>query len=249
MKPQENSATVRILEQHARDSQDEYQKLLYTVSHDMAAPLRSIVAFSKLLKESAAEKLDEKELRYLSFMISGGEKAQSMFAGLLEHSRLVTRAGEHEMVDANNIVKECLAELQETIQKKGAVVQVDKLPVIRGEAGQLKKLFTALIDNAVKYSQQDLRPHVLISADRYGKGWRFSVRDNGIGIESSHADNIFNIFSRLHTDTEYPGIGMGLALSKRIMELHNGDIWVKSMPGKGATFYFFFPNITELESV
>ena len=184
----------RQLAKQIENSQNEYQSLLYTVSHDLSAPIRSIVAFSRLLQQTALEKLDEKERHYLSFVMTNGEKLQNMFAGLLEHSRLVTRAGEHVLNDTNAVVRRCLVEMGRQIKECSAIIQVDKLPNIVADPMQVGRVFSALIDNAIKFRHKNTYPHITISADKYKKGWRFCVQDNGIGLAEKFSDDIFKIF-------------------------------------------------------
>jgi light-regulated signal transduction histidine kinase (bacteriophytochrome) len=244
MKVNEDIGIHNLLRQ-SEYSQDEYQKLIYAVSHDLAAPIRSVVSFAKLLKKSAEENLTEKELHYLSYVIDNGEKAQNMFLGLLEYSRLLTRSGEHVRLDVNDIVRQTLELLAKPISDSGASIKVDKLPSVYAEPNQLARLFFSLIENAVKFRKAGVAPEITISAHRYGKGHKFVITDNGIGIDEKHAGQIFDVFKRLNAEKDYPGIGMGLPIAKRIMDLHGGEIWVNSNLGKGSEFIMFFPDFNK----
>ncbi len=241
MRPKEELG-IHTLLQRAEDSQDEYQKLLYAVSHDLAAPIRSVVSFSKLLKSNAEAKLDEKELHYLSFILDSGEKVQNMFLGLLEYSRLRTREEEHVRLDANDVMRSTLELLARPLTQSGALIKADKLPSVYADPNHLARLFFSILENALKFRKNGVVPEIRVKAERYGKGYKFVISDNGIGIDQKDHDRIFDVFKRLNAEKDYAGIGMGLAISKRIMELHGGEIWVNSEPGKGAAFSFFFPD-------
>ena len=241
MKLNEDIGVHTLLQRH-ENSQTEYQKMIYAVSHDMAAPIRSVVSFAKLLKKSAEENLSEKELHYLSYIIDNGEKVQSMFLGMLEYSRLLTRSEEHVRMDANDAARAAIELLVRPVKQSGAVITVDKLPNVYAEPNQLGRVFFSLVENALKFSRKDVTPEIHVSAERYGKGYKFTVTDNGIGMDMKYSEVIFDVFKRLNAEKEYAGIGMGLPIARRIMDLHGGEIWVNSTPGKGSVFSFFFPD-------
>jgi len=163
-----------------------------------------------------------------------------MITDLLDY----TRAGGRELtvapVDCGALLARTLADLQATIEENGATITHDSLPTVTGDAASLGLVLQNLIGNALKFRNQ-APPRVHVSADHQDHHWQFSVRDNGIGIEPTHADRIFQVFKRLHTVEEYQGTGIGLAICKRVIERHGGRIWVESMPGHGSTFYFTLP--------
>jgi hypothetical protein len=186
---------------------------------------------------------------------------RAMIDALLDLSRVKTRGRPFEPVDTEEILDRTLRVLARVIQESGAEVTHDPLPTVMGDAAQLTQVFQNLIANAIKFRREGVAPRVHIAAalppssfPRGGedtavplereiepRAWVFSVTDNGIGIDPQQADRIFEIFQRLHTEDEYPGLGMGLALCKRIVERHGGRIWVEAAPGAGSTFHFTLP--------
>lgn len=162
---------------------------------------------------------------------------QNLIDDLLAFSRVGTRGAQFQPVDCTQAVENALKNLVVAIQEKLAVVEFAGLPLVLGDLSQLSLLFQNLIANALKFIHGK-SPHIRIGARREGNEWIVSVSDNGIGIEPQYFDRIFVIFQRLHTRTEYPGTGMGLALCKRILERHGGRIWVESTVGQGTTFNF-----------
>jgi light-regulated signal transduction histidine kinase (bacteriophytochrome) len=146
-----------------------------------------------------------------------------------------------ESTDCQPILERVLANLQRAIEESGATVTHDPLPTVMADATQLAQLFQNLIGNAIKF-QSDHPPTIHVGAEQGNRSaWLFSVRDNGIGIEPEYAERVFHLFQRLHTRDKHPGTGIGLAMCKRIVERHGGQIWVESEPGQGSTFYFTLP--------
>lgn len=218
-----------------------FKEFAYVVSHDLGTPLRAMIEFSKLLKEENSEALNEESQLYLSMIITNGEKAQAMLAGLLDYSRLNTSAKPSAPTDCNQLLRECQNALAEKISAHNAKLTVSSLPIMSSDAEQIKQLFMSLLDNAITYHVRGEAPAVSVSAERQAADWVFSVRDNGIGIDERFHERIFQPFKRLHPDGEYPGVGMGLALAKKVVERHGGRIWVDSSPGQGAAFLFSIP--------
>lgn len=216
-----------------------FNSFVYTVSHDFGTPLRAVVSFSSLLHKDYGHLLDEKGKRYLEFITGGGEKAQAMMQGLLQYSRLYTRLKPPEVVDVPRLVDGCIAALKEKIAKNNARILVDGvLPHVMAERDQMFQLFMALLDNAITYYVDGLRPQVTISVEEQQAHWKFMIEDNGIGIPPEQIQRIFELFRRLHTDSEYPGVGMGLTIAKRIVEYHGGCIGVQSAASGGSVFWF-----------
>jgi len=156
---------------------------------------------------------------------------------LLEYSR-IGRKREPAKVDLNQTVKAVLADLHKAITDAEAEIKVGELPVIKAYPTEMKQIFQNLIINAIKFRKKEVAPKIEIAAERQDGSWKFMVRDNGIGIDTQHADRIFVIFQRLHTRNEYEGSGIGLSNCKKIAELHGGNIWVESKPGEGSNFLF-----------
>jgi light-regulated signal transduction histidine kinase (bacteriophytochrome) len=199
-----------------------------------------VVSYSQLLEQRYRENLDEGAGELFDYAVSGATRIQSLINDLLAYSRIGTRQRDLEPVDSGAIADRALSYLKFLVEQSGAVVTRDLLPTVTADEVQLTQLFQNLIDNAIKFrSDQPLEIHV--GARREEDRWVFSVRDNGIGIEPQYAERVFEIFQRLHGPNEYSGTGIGLAISKRIVERHGGRIWVESEPGKGSTFYFTIP--------
>jgi len=219
----------------------ELRQFAYIASHDLQEPLRAISGFTELLQKRYQGQLDERADKYISFITEGSLRMQHMIQDLLIYSRVETQAREFVKTDSKESLDQALANLRVSIQESNAVITHDPLPEIIADGAQITLIFQNLIGNAIKYHTPNVAPKIHISAQKGKNNWQFSVADNGIGIDEKYSDRLFKIFQRLHTRNEYPGTGIGLAICKRIVERHEGTIWVKSIPGEGATFYFTIP--------
>ncbi len=219
-------------------SNEELERFAYVCSHDLQEPLRSIVSFSQLLDRRCRDRLDANACEYLDFIVEGGNRMQMQITDLLALSRVTTTGRTPEATDADAVLAEVLRDLAGTIEASGAAVEAGPMPTVMADPGQLGQVFANLIGNALKYRRPDVPPRVRIGAEREGDRVRFSVADNGIGIEPEYHDRIFVVFQRLHTREKYDGSGIGLAIVKRIVERHGGTIRVESAPGEGSTFFF-----------
>jgi signal transduction histidine kinase len=217
-------------------------------SHDLQAPLHGITGFAQLLSQRYASVLGQEGNEFLEFISGGARQMQAQISGLLALSRVNSRAQPTIPVQTAEVVSQVLDTLQADIEQAGARVHHQDLPVILGDRTQIALLLQNLIANAIKFRRAGIAPEVTISAQREGTFWRFSVQDNGIGIDSTHREAIFEIFRRLHTQDEYPGTGIGLALCKEIVERHGGVIAVESQPGEGCKFTFTLPAIPETQA-
>lgn len=218
----------------------ELEQFAYVASHDLQEPLRTTTSFVKLLKQQYSGKLDDKAEKYLGFIVDSSDRMKTLIKDLLDYSRI---GNQDEMipVDCNEILNNVKADLHRAIKDAGAKIISENLPVIMGYPTDIKQLFQNLLINAIKFCKRGTIPLISISAKSKEGYWHFSFTDNGIGIDSVHTDRIFIIFQRLHTRTEYQGSGIGLSHCKKIVELHNGKIWVESELGEGSTFYFTIP--------
>jgi PAS domain S-box-containing protein len=230
----------RAMDELKRSNAD-LEQFAYVASHDLQEPLRMVSSFTQLLAERYRGKLDKDADEFIGFAVDGSRRMQSLIADLLAYSRVGTRALQPlARTDSKAALAEALAGLKATIRESGATVTHGRLPKVMADRTQLAQLFQNLIGNAVKFRRK-AAPRVHVSARKREDGWRFAVRDNGIGIARQYHERIFEIFQRLHTRKKYPGTGIGLAICKRIVERLGGRIWVESKPNKGSTFYFQLP--------
>lgn len=221
-------------------SNAELEQFAYVASHDLQEPLRMVSSYCQLLQKRYADKLDEDANEFIQFAVEGAARMRHLINDLLRYSRVGTRGKPLQAIRCDQVVAEALANLSVAIEESGARITTGELPVVMGDPTQLVQLFQNLIGNAIKF-RADRRPEIHIDAAPDGGDRVFSVRDNGIGIEMEFADRIFLIFQRLHNRTEYPGTGIGLALCKKIVVRHGGEIQVCSQPGTGSTFTFNLP--------
>jgi light-regulated signal transduction histidine kinase (bacteriophytochrome) len=196
--------------------------------------------YVQLLGKRYKGKLDSDADEFIGFALDGAVRMQRLIEDLLAYSRVSSRGGELTPTDAGAVLDRALGNLRLAIEEAKAVVTHDPLPVIPADNSQLEHVFLNLIGNALKFRGAQ-RPEVHVTAVQRDGDWLFSVRDNGIGIEAQYFDRIFVIFQRLHGREQYPGTGIGLAITKRIIERHGGRIWVESQAEQGATFFFTIP--------
>jgi PAS domain S-box-containing protein len=218
-------------------SNEELEQFAYIVSHDLREPLRTIGGFLNLLQRRHGEQLDPHARELVTFTIDGAARLDRMITDLLEYSRIQRQQPTPGQVDLFSVWLTAVDNLYAVIEESGAHISHDELPVITGDESQLVRLWQNLMSNAIKF-RGDRQPEIHIGVREQPDQWLFSVRDNGIGIPPQFADRIFQVFQRLHTQREYPGSGIGLAICKKIVERHGGRIWMKSHPGRGTTFYF-----------
>lgn len=241
---EDRTRAVTALEQTTSElqrSNRELEQFAYVASHDLQEPLRKVASFTQLLAERYGDRLDSDAKEFIAFAVDGAHRMQRLISDLLAYSRVGTRGSPFAPVDGEAILQHAMGNLELAIQESGAVVTHTPLPTITGDAVQLVQLFQNLIGNAIKF-RGEATPQVHVSATRQGPEWIFRVSDNGIGIDPQYFDRLFIIFQRLHSRAEYPGTGIGLAISKKVVERHNGRIWVESEAGKGSTFCFSLPS-------
>lgn len=218
-------------------SNAELEQYASVASHDLQEPLRVVSNYLQLLGQRCKDRLDADAVRFISCALNAVRRMYNLINDLLEYSRLGHEEKKLALVDCSKTLGAVLDNLKVIIEKYGVVVTSDFLPTVMVVEQELIQIFQNLIGNAIKYKRED-PPRIHISARQNETKWIFSVKDNGIGIESQYYQKIFNIFQRLHTRDEYPGTGMGLAICKKIVESYSGQIWVESEYGKGSTFYF-----------
>ncbi len=221
-------------------SNESLERFAYVASHDLQEPLRTVHSFAQLLASRYEEKLDTDAREFIQFITDGAKRMQELIHDLLAYSRVDTQGKPFASVSLSEVVRRILDDLKTTIEERNVSVRYDTLPTIQGDPTQVGQLFQNLISNAIKF-QKDHPPEIDISVVEQDQEWAFSVRDNGIGIDSQYHDKIFTAFKRLHTLEEYSGTGMGLAICKKIIDRHEGKIWVTSQLGQGSTFHFSIP--------
>lgn len=235
------TAQLQLLNQELQRSNQELEQFAYVASHDLQEPLRAVTGYTQLLMAEYGDRFDATAQSYAEFVIDGAKRMQQLIQDLLAYSRVGTRGKEFQRTDCNDIVKEALRNLQVAIAEHQAEIQVEPLPHLYGDRSQLVQLFQNLIGNGIKFCQQDC-PRVQVRALRRQTDFLFQIEDNGIGIKAQYLDRIFEVFKRLHTRREYPGTGIGLAICKKIVLRHGGQIWAESIPKQGTTFSFTIPD-------
>ena len=222
-------------------SNQELEQFAYVASHDLREPLRMVISFTQLLAQRYQNRLDDEADTIIGFAVDGAKRMEILIEDLLLYSRVGKNTKPLQVVDCNLVVQKVLSNLQLLIQENNAVIVVQSLPHIVADESQLIQLFQNLIDNAITYrSESD--PLIEIDAVSNGQQWLFSVKDNGIGINTKYSHRIFKVFQRLHPKEKYSGTGVGLAICKKIVERYGGNIWVESELGKGSIFWFTLSN-------
>ncbi|MGE5545421.1 MAG: sensor histidine kinase [Solirubrobacterales bacterium] len=220
----------------------ELERFAYVAAHDLKEPIRSIVSFSQLLQRRHGDLLSPEAHEFLSFIINEALRLSSLVGALLDYSRCEGEAVVPEELDCGEMIRTVVASLGAAIEQKQAEVTIGPLPRVQADRTQMGQLFQNLLTNALKYSRPGEPPRIAVTAERVDDVWRFTVSDNGIGIEPQYADYVFEVFRRLHTRDSYSGTGIGLAICKRVVENHGGRIWLDSVPGQGTAFHFTLPD-------
>ncbi len=232
----------RLTEMHDRlqMSNKELQDFAYVVSHDLQEPLRMVSSYMALLERRYIDSLDQDATDFIAFAVDGANRMSAMIEGLLQYSRVETQGDPFQEIELRHALDGALDNLQLRIEETGADIDSQPLPRVNADASQMERLLQNLIGNAIKF-HGDAAPEIRIEVADDGECWRISVRDNGIGMKEEDAQRVFKMFQRLHTRDEYPGMGVGLAVCRRIVKRHGGRIWVESRLGEGARFTFTLP--------
>jgi len=237
-KETEQALELALLE--VKRSNKELEQFAYTASHDLQEPIRMIRSYAQLLEIRNKQNRNKGGQEYLQYIVEGASRMQQLINDLLMYSRVSTTKKNFENVDCNLVLKDVLEDLKFRIQEENAVIEAGSMPIVKGDRTQLRQLFQNLIQNAVKF-RCEKNPEIKTRSERKDNKWLFSISDNGIGIDSKFHERIFIIFQRLHPREKYPGTGIGLAICKKIIERHGGQIFVESELKKGSTFYFTIP--------
>nr|WP_042193076.1 sensor histidine kinase [Kibdelosporangium sp. MJ126-NF4]CEL20545.1 Phytochrome, two-component sensor histidine kinase; cyanobacterial phytochrome 1 [Kibdelosporangium sp. MJ126-NF4]CTQ89456.1 Phytochrome, two-component sensor histidine kinase (EC 2.7.3.-); cyanobacterial phytochrome 1 [Kibdelosporangium sp. MJ126-NF4] len=219
-------------------SNSDLEQFAYVASHDLQEPLRKITSFCQLIQRRYQGQLDERGEEYIEFAVDGARRMQVLINDLLSFSRVGRRTGEFGDVDMESVVRAALGNLDQLVAETGAEVTVSAMPTVHGEESLLTTMIQNLVGNAVKF-RADAPPRIAIESEQQADEWVFSVSDNGIGIDAEYADRIFVIFQRLHPRAAYPGTGIGLAMARRIVEHHDGRIWLDTSAAAGRTIFRF----------
>jgi|GEM_PF-1970440 PAS domain S-box-containing protein len=216
----------------------ELEAFTYTVSHDLRAPLRAINSFSEALIEDYGELIPENGVRYLSRITRNSVKMGQLIDDLLEYSRVTRITGGYETINVQKIVSEIV---EDTFTNSSSHIKIKPLPSVQGIQSLVRQVFQNIISNAIKYSNNEDQPTIVLEGQTMGNEVVFSITDNGVGFDTKYSEKLYGMFERLHTDDQFEGTGVGLALCKKIMDRHHGRIWAVSSEGKGSTFYLAFP--------
>jgi PAS domain S-box-containing protein len=237
----EREQILRDTRERLEQSNQELEQFAYAASHDLQEPLRTVSSYLTLLERRNRDELDADAVEFIDFAVDGAERMQGMIQALLEYSRVDTRGQAFEPTDMDAVFRTVTQNLEVTISESGATVDLPASPApILGDVSQLTQLFQNLVENAVKYSEGE--PHVDISVTRTdGEAIEYAVSDNGIGMDPSQLDDIFEVFQRLHTREEFDGTGIGLSICRKIVDRHDGALRVESVPGEGSTFFVTLP--------
>ena len=236
---------ARILERtiQLQRSNADLEQFAYVASHDLQEPLRMVVGYVQLLEERLAGQLNAETREFMAFAVDGAKRMQDLIQDILAYSRITTQGKQLAPVASAAALKDALVRLEIPLAETGASIEEESLPAVLADYGQLVQLFQNLIGNAIKFCK-DKPPRVRIAATHQRGSWRFTVSDNGIGIAPEYRERLFVIFKRLHTRREFPGTGIGLAICKRIIERHGGDIGIDAAPDGGSVFWFTLPEET-----
>ena len=228
-----------------RRSNTELEQFAYVASHDLQEPLRMVSSYVQLLAKRYQDKLDEDATEFIEFAVDGAGRMQVLINDLLEYSRVGSQVKQFVPTDLSDTFDQAKTNLSASIGDAGAKIERDALPTVMADTVQMTQLFQNLLSNAIKFRESAKQPDIKVSVEDQETSWVISVNDNGIGIDPKHRERIFLIFQRLHQRREYPGTGIGLAVCKRIVERHDGKIWVNPKSGEETTFSFTMPKILD----
>ncbi len=217
------------------------EKFAYSASHDLQEPLRIVGSYVTLLKRRYEGQLDTDADRYIRFAADGARRMQDLITDMVTFSSLQKETLRWSPTLLKEPVNECLDYLKTLLEETGAKVTLGDLPVVNIDSVQIQRVFRGLLSNSLKFVQPNASPEIYIGAVRNNSDWQITIRDNGIGFEPEYAERIFDLFSTLHPRGRYPGTGTGLAIARRVVELHGGRIWAESKPKEGAAFHFTLP--------
>lgn len=238
--PLKKVTELKVEKKELQKKNVELEQFAYIASHDLQEPLRTVKSFASILGRKYADKFDDEGVKYLNFITEGADRMADLIRALLDYSR-IGKDSIFKKVDVNKLLIHIQHDFNVLIKESNAIIQYSELPVINAYPVEMKLLLQNLTRNAIKFQKKGAIPIVQIDAKLKGDFWEFSVKDNGIGIPENKLEEIFIIFRRLHLRSTYEGTGIGLAHCKKIVELHEGNIWVESKIDEGSCFYFTIP--------
>ncbi|MBF0375735.1 MAG: hypothetical protein HQL39_20285, partial [Alphaproteobacteria bacterium] len=242
-------ADLELKTRKLAESNADLEQFAYVASHDLREPLRTVMSFAQLLRRRYEGRIDAEADEFLGFIVEGAHRMRTRIDDLLAYSRLERAAVEIGPVDLGEAVAGALANLRQTIDESGAVIEAESLPVVQADRRQLVWMFQNLLSNAIKFATPGVPPRIRLWAEKQAGGWRISVADNGIGIPTEGRERLFEIFQRLHASPEIEGNGIGLAMCRRIVERHGGAISADSEPGRGSVFHVLLPQPDEAPAI
>jgi len=223
-------------------SNQDLEQFAFIASHDLQEPLRMISGFVQLIQRRCADQLDERATGYFAHVVDGAARMSQLIDGLLQYSRIKSKSVEPAPVDCSHVFAQVVRNLQLAIQEADAQLElIGALPVVKGVESQIAQVFQNLFSNAIKFRREGVAPVITVSSEQCGGEVVIRFEDNGIGVDPKYSDRIFGMFQRLHARKAYEGNGIGLALVKRIMNQHGGDIRLESASGCGSCFALTFP--------
>ncbi len=220
----------------------ELDSFSYSVSHDLRSPLRHISGFLEMFKAESADILNEKTKHYMEVIDESARRMGQLIDDLLSFSRMGRASISSNDVDTGFLVNDVIKDFSDEISESKISIRIDPLPMVKADRAMLRVVYVNLISNAVKFTKKTLKPEIIISHEFRDGENIFFVRDNGAGFDMQYADKLFGVFQRLHSDKDFSGTGIGLAMVKNIIERHKGRVWAESEPGKGSCFYFVLSN-------
>lgn len=235
---QRNTPPERQFEHLAK----EFEDFVYIVSHDLGAPLRHIKEFTRLIVETrGVDTLNQEEMEYVHFLDVSLKKMEQIQQALLDFSRVTTRAGQSQKISCQPLIEECMRIIKKNVKDREVELECQNLPDIYADPAQAQTVFLNVLDNALKFHAPGSTPKITISASNNYNQVYFEITDNGIGIDKAHLQEVFKLFRKLHTPEVFPGVGAGLTIAKKIVERHDGEIFLRSEPGRGTTVFFSLP--------
>ena len=230
---------LKLTLENLKRSNTELEQFAYIASHDLQEPLRVVSCFTQLLEKKYQDKLDKEALEYIGYAVDGAKRMQRLVSDLLDYSKISRNTKNvFEVSDTSDILNQSIENLQKPINESNAKINFDKLPSLWCNKSQVQRLFQNLISNSLKFRREGVPPEIHISCQKKNGSFIFSVKDNGTGIPSEYHERIFEIFQRVSSSEKVPGSGMGLSICKRIVEGHNGKLWLESQQNQGTIFYF-----------